>query len=82
MFDMWQRSPVFHLPPAEFDRAWLKDDLGDGRQRGRLVTRCGLTIYESTWGAAPHRDIDYATRLRRDHAEKIGRLCRRCEMAA
>lgn len=81
VFQMWHRSIVFHLTPKDFDRSWIKDELEDGRHRGRHMTSCGRVIYESTWGGGTCRDREYATRLRRDHAEKLGRMCRRCETA-
>lgn len=62
--------------------------LDDGWLRTEIRTRCGEVTYAHEWREDPsgdwrknehRRSIDRGTFLRRDHAEKIGRPCARCE---
>ncbi len=65
------RVPVYHERGA-----WLSPVLANGVQGDELRTICGLLVYRYVAGDNAPRLAE--TRLRRDHAEAIGRPCGRC----
>lgn len=95
IFDLWKATPVFHLHRSWDDDhrvARLERDDGLVEVSHRWTTACGQRVNWWGWTEDP-AEVDWAkrsseswdqhrgTQLRRDHAEKIGRLCQRCEAA-
>lgn len=95
IFRTWELVPVFHLlrPWDDGGHEVSRIPLDDGRTRvehrsralcGREVDAWGWMVDERVEGRfSPVSDEHsyYRLRLRRDHAERFARLCRRCEAA-
>lgn len=96
IFTRWRAEPVFHLARSWEDggHETSRSDHPDGFVivEHRTYLECGRVL--DAWGWHDHGDgrpwperysDEWERRpaliLRRDHAEKIGRLCRRCEAA-
>lgn len=89
----WAETPTFHLAPGWNDRGHTVDEfeLDDGNRRvehrtlaacGRVASAWGWTTLgdEVEWSSryVDQQNVEHAFVMRRDHAEKIGRLCDRC----
>lgn len=83
VFDPMDPTPTYHAyKPGLFDRTYDSQGRQDGWQRR---TVCGLVATSASWlpacdslPASHYRESDHATRLRRDHAARIGQPCRVC----
>lgn len=84
VFDLGKPELVFHRfeewaarpHPVTLDDGWIRNE---------HRTRCGLVTWRVEWRdvagkftSETRNEITRGTVLRRDHASRIGRLCRRC----
>ena len=66
---LWEKNPVFHL------RARIRG--GDDPAFWIDKTRCGIVLYKHRRGT-DQTLVDRSFSMRREHAEKFARPCRRC----
>lgn len=89
----WKETPTFHIPLRWHDGGHTSDrvefDDGSAKVEHRTFAACGREIARWGWTERPgetatrdYFDIEHTSMLRRDHAEKIGRLCDRCKAAS
>lgn len=93
VFRAWDAVPVFHLYAPWMDQRDSVVELDDGtvQHSRRVVTLCGRLRHAWGWlehpgepwpDSIPWFSLSWSViDLRRDHAEKLGRLCERCARA-
>ena len=80
LLDAWAPRPVYHVMGGKVGLDLQEGVTGNGEKYQRAFTACGRVAWEYRWREGDrwgHFAVD-KTRIRRDHAELIGRPCAAC----